>query len=140
MAQQFPTAELRTVLDSLEAEQQRRLEAKIDAGEVVAYDHVIIVGTEAALARAVARVEQSRRTPARAPDGREIHFDPRRIAIVMTGVPRPGDDEDDPPALQPSATAGPSNGGGESISRKPLPIAYEEPDEAESGCGVPGFP
>jgi hypothetical protein len=71
-------------LAALEAEKERRLQAKIDSGELVSVQTTVVVGahdedTEAAYERALADL------PTSTPDGRAIHHD---LIVVVTGVPR----------------------------------------------------
>jgi hypothetical protein len=78
------------VVAALEAEQSRRLQAKLDAGEVVSILTVVVIGDddediEDATARAIAKHP--------APDGRPVH---REFFYVTTGVPRAGADEAEP--------------------------------------------
>jgi hypothetical protein len=76
---------LEAALDQLEAERERRLQAKIDSGEVVSVQTVVVVDPEEdiedAKARALARHPVS-------DDGRAIH---REFFYVFTGVPRDPD-------------------------------------------------
>ena len=74
-------------LAALEAEKERRLQAKIDSGELVSVQTTVVVGardedTEAAYERVLADL------PTSTPDGREIHHD---LCVVVTGVPRDPD-------------------------------------------------
>jgi hypothetical protein len=71
-------------LAALEAEKERRLQAKIDSGELVSVQTTVVVGardedTDDACARALANL------PTTTPDGREIHHD---LIVIVTGVPR----------------------------------------------------
>jgi hypothetical protein len=77
-------------LERLEAEKERRLQAKIDSGEVVSVQTTVVVGrdedVEEATARALARHP-------RAADGRAVHHD---LLVIVTGVPRPDPDQGEP--------------------------------------------
>ena len=72
-------------LEQLEAEKARRLQAKIDSGEVVSVQTTVVVGPdesiEDAKARALARHPVS-------DDGRAVHHE---FFFVVTGVPRDPD-------------------------------------------------
>jgi hypothetical protein len=82
---------LDAALEQLEAERERRLQTRVDSGEVVVQRVEVVVGardedTEAATARALANL------PTATPDGRAIHYD---LQVIVTGVPRrdPGEPE-----------------------------------------------
>jgi hypothetical protein len=71
-------------LERLEAERARRLQEKIDSGEVVSVQTTVVVeasdeNTEGACERHLASL------PTSTPDGRPIHYD---LLIIVTGVPR----------------------------------------------------
>jgi hypothetical protein len=71
-------------LEHLETEKARRLQAKIDAGEIVSVQTTVVVGAhddnaEDAVDRHVASL------PTLDPDGRPIHYD---LLVIVTGVPR----------------------------------------------------
>jgi hypothetical protein len=74
-------ARLEAALQQLEGERERRLQAKLDAGEMVSIQTIVVVGPdeneEEAKARAIAKHP--------APDGRPVH---REFFYVFTGVPR----------------------------------------------------
>jgi hypothetical protein len=78
-------AKLEAALERLQTEKDRRTQAKIDSGEMIEIQTVVVVhpdeDEEAARARAVAR------HPA-PDDGREVH---RKFFYVFTGVPRAPD-------------------------------------------------
>jgi hypothetical protein len=83
-------AKLEAALEQLEIEKERRRQAKIDAGEMVSIQTVVVLhpdeDEEEAIARAIAMYP--------APDdGREVH---REFFYVSTGVPRPDPDEPAP--------------------------------------------
>jgi hypothetical protein len=83
----------------------RRRQAKIDAGEMVSIQTVVVVAAadedlEDATARAIAR------HPA-PDDGRPVH---REFAYIITGVPRGDPDQAEPsPQLQTASSEGPSH-------------------------------
>jgi hypothetical protein len=71
-------------LEQLETERERRLQAKIAAGEIVSVQTTVVVGahdddTEDVVDRHVANL------PTSTPDGRPIHYD---LLVIVTGVPR----------------------------------------------------
>ena len=71
-------------LEQLETEKARRLQAKIDSGEVVSVQTTVVVeasdeNTENAVDRHVASL------PTLTTDGRPIHYD---LLVIVTGVPR----------------------------------------------------
>jgi hypothetical protein len=74
---------LEAALDQLEIEKARRLQARVDSGEVVRQTVEVVVGRgedgEEAKARALANL------PTATPDGRPIHHD---LFVIVTGVPR----------------------------------------------------
>jgi hypothetical protein len=84
-------------LEQLEAEKARRVQAKIDAGEVVVVQSPVIVGPGEDADQALAK------RPTTAPDGRAIHYD--GITVVITGVPRRDPDEPDEPTPQVQASS-----------------------------------
>jgi hypothetical protein len=74
-------------LEQLEAEKERRLQARVEAGEVVVQTVTVVVGArdenvEDACERALANL------PTSTPDGRPIHHD---LQVIVTGVPRDPD-------------------------------------------------
>jgi hypothetical protein len=87
-------------LEQLEAEKDRRVQAKIDAGDLVSIPTTIVIGrgedADAAKARALANL------PTTTPDGRAIHRD---LMIIVTGVPRRDPDEPDEPTPQVQASS-----------------------------------
>jgi len=75
-------AKLEAALEQLEAEKARRLQGRVDSGEIVSVQTTVVVGPdeseEDAVARAIARYP--------APDdGRPVH---REFYYIFTGVPR----------------------------------------------------
>ena len=79
----FPPDKLEAALDQLESEKSRRLQARIDAGEVVVQTVTVVCtrdeDVEEACERALANL------PALDPDGLPIHPD---LFVIVTGVPR----------------------------------------------------
>jgi hypothetical protein len=69
-------------LEQLEAEKERRLQAKIDAGEVVSIQTVVVVGRDESPEDAQARAVARQPVP---DDGRAVH---REFTYIFTGVPR----------------------------------------------------
>jgi hypothetical protein len=89
-------------LEQLETEKARRLQAKIDSGEMVSIQTVVVVGRdediEEAKARAIAKHPVS-------DDGRAVHRD---FFFVFTGVPRGedyGKEENSSPQAETSASS-----------------------------------
>src|SRR5262245_20712609 len=74
--------ELQAALDQLQAEQDRRIKAKIEAGTAVRGTPTIVGGPESDIEEA------------RDPQGREIVFGADDIGIIYTGVPRYGRQDD----------------------------------------------
>jgi hypothetical protein len=107
-------------LEQLEAEKERRLQAKIDSGEVVSVQTTVVVGPdesiEDAKARALARHPVS-------DDGRTVHHE---FFFVFTGVPRDpdhgsGKEENSSPQAETSAPSeGPSHPSDEPAASGPL--------------------
>jgi hypothetical protein len=97
-------AKLEAALEQLEAEKARRQQTKIDAGEAVKGQTIIVVGRDEDAAEALANL------PTTAPDGRAIYYDPNDIRIVVTGVPRADPDFGEPsPQIQTASSEGPSH-------------------------------
>jgi hypothetical protein len=97
-------AKLEDAPEQLEAEQARRQQTKIDAGEAVKGQTVIVVGCDEDAAEALANL------PTTAPDGRAIYYDPNDIRVVVTGVPRADPDFGEPsPQIQTASAEGPSH-------------------------------
>jgi hypothetical protein len=100
-------AKLEAALEQLEIEKARRRQAKIDAGEMVSIQTVVVVAAadededlEDATARAIAK------HPA-PDDGRPVH---REFAYIITGVPRGDPDQAEPsPQLQTASEEGNSS-------------------------------
>jgi hypothetical protein len=89
-------------LEQLEIEKERRLQARVDSGEVVVQTVTVVVSrgedAEAATARALANL------PTSTPDGRPIHHD---LFMVVTGVPRRDPDFGAPsPQVQTASSEG----------------------------------
>jgi hypothetical protein len=98
--------EIEKALVALEAEKARRLQAQIDAGEIISIPTTVVVGsdedTEATVPRALANL------PTTTPDGRAIHPD---LTVVVTGVPRadPNEAESQVQTETASSEEGPSH-------------------------------
>jgi hypothetical protein len=114
----------RAALEQLEAEKARRRQAKIDAGEMVSIQTVVVVAAadedlEHATARAIAK------HPA-PDDGRPVH---REFAYIITGVPRGDPDQAEPaPQVQTaSSEEGPSH------------PSTEEPATSGPSCSRPTY-
>ena len=105
-------------LEQLEAEKARRLQAKIDSGEVVSVQTTVVVHPDESIEDAQARALA--RHPVADSDGRAIH---RELFFVFTGVPRDPDhwkeENSSPQAAETSASS-------EEPSRP-----SEEPDRSE---------
>ena len=106
-------------LEQLETEKARRLQAKIDSGEIVSVQTTVVVesddeNTEDACERHFANL------PASTPDGRAIHYG---LLVIVTGVPRgphlPG--KWVPPQIQSSEGALPSEPAGSGGVLSPSP-------------------
>jgi hypothetical protein len=118
-------AKLEAALEKLEIEKDRRTQAKIDSGEVVLVQTVVVVhpdeDEEAARARAVAR------HPA-PDDGRAVH---RKFFYIFTGVPRDPDHwkegNSSPQAAETSASEEPSRPSEEPAPSGP-PIPCSQPE------------
>ena len=110
-------------LEQLEAEKARRLQAKIDSGEVVSVQTTVVVHPDESIEDAQARALA--RHPVADSDGRAIH---RELFFVFTGVPRDPDhwkeENSSPQAAETSASS-------EEPSR---------PSEVESAASEPPTP
>ena len=110
-------------LEQLEAEKARRLQAKIDSGEVVSVQTTVEVGPDENIEEAKARALA--RHPVSDSDGRAVH---RELFFVFTGVPRDPDhwkeENSSPQAAETSASS-------EEPSR---------PSEVESAASEPPTP
>jgi hypothetical protein len=91
-------AKLEAALERLKAEQARRLQAKIDSGEVVSVQTVVVIHPDEDEEEATARVLAKHPVP---DDGRAVH---REFFYVSTGVPRP----DPEPQVQTVSEEGPA--------------------------------
>jgi hypothetical protein len=101
-------------LEQLETEKARRLQAKIDSGEMVSIQTVVVVGRDEDIEDARARAITKHPAP---DDGRAVH---RNFFFVFTGVPRGEDywqEENSSPQAETSASS-------EGIISRPS----EEPD------------
>jgi hypothetical protein len=112
-------------LEQLEAEKERRLQEKIDSGEIVSVQTTVVVGardenTEDACQRHLANL------PTSTPDGRPIHYDP---LVIVTGVPGwsrvPG--QWVPPQVQTASSKGPLSAPDEVEAPTVPPISRSEP-------------
>jgi hypothetical protein len=89
MLSEIPAEKLNDVLANLEAEKERRLQARIDAGELVSVQLFVVVSaaseidakTEEAKAQKLAELRS-------AGEKREVHWD---VETIVTGVPRAPD-------------------------------------------------
>jgi hypothetical protein len=112
-------------LEQLETEKARRLQAKIDSGEMVSIQTVVVVGRdediEDAKARAIAKHPVS-------DDGRAVHRD---FFFVFTGVPRGedyGKEENSSPQAETSAASeGPSHPSTEVEPAASRPLSCSQP-------------
>jgi hypothetical protein len=118
---------LDAALERLEAERERRLAERIEAGEIVSVPLFIVAGSEP---EALARVEGAKADKLAelraAGDQREVVF---TVELVVTGVVRPGETAD--PASVPSAPAFSSP---EDVAIRPATTAARSPvppDEVE---------
>jgi hypothetical protein len=75
---------LAAALEELEAEERRRIDAKIERGEVIRAERPIVVG--------VPDPEKDYTAVYRDADGREV-YPAEPFAVIVTGVPRTGRDE-----------------------------------------------
>ena len=117
-------AKLEAALEQLEIEKARRRQAKIDAGEMVSIQTVVVVAAadededlEDATARAIAK------HPA-PDDGRPVH---REFAYIITGVPR-GDPDQAEPSPKTASSEGPSH-----------PSTEVEPAASGPSCSQPTY-
>ena len=86
---------LDAALERLEAERERRLAEKIEAGEIVSVALSVVVGTASQLAAAVEAAKTDKLKELRAAgETREIVFD---VTMVVTGVCRPGENAEAQP-------------------------------------------
>ncbi len=72
---------LEDAIERLEAERQRRIDAKIERGEAIRAERPIVVG--------VADPKKDYAAVHRAADGREV-YPAEPYAVIVTGVPRAG--------------------------------------------------
>ena len=97
-------AKLEAALEQLEAEKARRRQAKIDAGEMVSIQTVVVVGRDEDLEDAKARALAKHPAP---DDGRAVH---REFFYIFTGVPGGDPDQAEPsPQLQTASEEGNSS-------------------------------
>ena len=113
----------RVALEQLEIEKARRLQAKIDAGEMVSVRVAVVMEADGdpdeAKARALARL------PVSDSDGRTVHHE---FFFVVTGVPRDPDHGpwEPSPQVQTASPEGPSHPSEESARSGP-PFTRSEP-------------
>jgi hypothetical protein len=116
----------RAALEQLEAEQARRLQAKIASGEVVSVQTTVVVHPDESIEDAQARALA--RHPVSDSDGRAVH---RELFFVFTGVPRDPDhwkeENSSPQAAETSASS-------EEPSRP-----SEEPAASRPSCSEPTY-
>jgi hypothetical protein len=110
-------AKLEAALEQLEAEKERRLQAKIDAGEIVSVETVVVVGREEDIEEATMQAIAKHPLP---DDGRHR----RELYYVFTGVPR--GDPDPAPQVQTASEEGPSPPSAEPAASGPL-IPHSQP-------------
>jgi hypothetical protein len=106
-------------LEQLEAERARRLQAKIDAGEMVKIEAVVVAAADEDLGDATARAIAKHPAP---DDGRPVH---REFFYVFTGVPR-GDPDQPAPQVQTASEEGASPPSAEPAASGPL-IPHSQP-------------
>ena len=95
---------LEAALEQLEAERERRLQARVDAGELIKIETVVVVGDDEDIEDAKARAIAKYPAP---DDGRPVHRD---FFYVFTGVPRGDPDQAEPaPQLQTASEEGNSS-------------------------------
>jgi hypothetical protein len=117
-------AKLEAALEQLEIEKARRRQAKIDAGEMVSIQTVVVVGRDEDIEDAKARAIAKHPVP---DDGRTVH---REFFYVFTGVPRGDPDQAEPsPQVQTaSSEEGPSH-----------PSTEVEPAASGPSCSRPTY-
>jgi len=83
-------AKLEAALDQLQAEKERRLQAKVEAGELVTVPLCVAVSTASKAPAAVEQAQTRKLGELRAAgEEREVRFD---TTVVVTGVAAPGED------------------------------------------------
>jgi hypothetical protein len=127
-------------LAALEAERERRLQAKIDAGELVLVTTHVVVHRGESVEAATARAIDKNPVP---DDGRHH----REFFYIFTGVPGPRPDPPDKPSVQPASSKGPlsspaeepAGSGGAILSppSQPTPV-YIWVTVSNGGDGDPG--
>jgi hypothetical protein len=115
----------RAALERLKAEKDRRIQAKIDSGEMVSVQTVVVVHPDESVEDAQARAVARHPVP---DDGRAVH---RELFFVFTGVPRDPDhwkeENSSPQAAETSASS-------EETSRP-----SEEPAARGPSCSEPTY-
>jgi hypothetical protein len=128
-------------LEQLEAERARRLQAKIDSGEIVSVRTDVVVHRDEDVEEAAARAIARHPIP---DDGRHI----RELFFIYTGVPRrPDYQEEETPQVQTASSEGalsspaeePAGSGGAVLSApsQPTPV-YVRAVVSNGGDGDPG--
>jgi hypothetical protein len=116
-------AKLEAALERLKAEQARRLQAKIDSGEVVSVQTVVVIHPDEDEEEATARALAKHPVP---DDGRAVH---RELFFVFTGVPRDPDfgQWEPSPQVQTVSEEEPSRPSEEPAANGP-PIPHSQPE------------
>jgi hypothetical protein len=113
-------------LEQLEAEKERRLQAKIDSGEVISVQTTVVVHPDESIEDAQARALA--RHPVSDSDGRAVH---RELFFVFTGVPRDPDhwkeENSSPQAAETSASSEEPTHPSEEPDRSGPPFTRSEP-------------
>ena len=102
---------LEQAIEQLEAERERRIQAKLEAGEAVRGNPTVVGGAESV---------EAWKLPTHDAEGREVLYGPEDIAYIITGVPRAERDPEYCARLD-------SEKGSAVIPNKPLP--YQAPVE-----------
>jgi hypothetical protein len=111
-------------LEQLEAEKARRLQAKIEAGECVSIQTVVVVGRDEDIEDAKARALAKHPIPDS--DGRTVH---REFIYVFTGVPRGDPDQAEPsPQVQTASSGGSSHPSTEVEPAASGPFSCSQPE------------
>src|SRR5215472_1518033 len=110
---------LEQAIEQLEAERERRIQAKLEAGEAVRGNPTVVGGAESV---------EAWKLPTHDAEGREVLYGPEDIAYIITGVPRAERDPEYCARLD-------SEKGSAVIPNKPLP--YQPPVETKS---IPPLP
>jgi hypothetical protein len=112
---------LEAALEQLKAEKARRLQARVDSGEIVSIQTVVVVGPDEDEEEATARAIAKHPAP---DDGRAVH---REFFYIFTGVPRAAAGEAEPaPQIQNSEEAVLSSPSPEQAAGGP-PLSHSQP-------------